>query len=177
MIQESKPDAILLWGRASTALPLIKGLRQKGVRIPILTSSLLAIPETGEAASQLGELIVTAPYDLEDSSGPLQAFRAKFHSRTGRQPGPVGVYSYDVTRLVLAVIQEQGLHHTRIRNGLSAATFEGTAGRYQFDSLGGSQIPPVLLSLNQTGWKRVGGEKLQVQGGAEPFPQSSGPDR
>jgi branched-chain amino acid transport system substrate-binding protein len=156
-LRESDSDAILLWGRAESALSLIKALRQNGVRVPVLTSSLLAIPETEEAAPQLGELIVSAPYDLADPSGQLQSFRAKFHSRTGRQVGPVGVYSYDVTRLVLRAIENQGLHHTRIRNGLMAAGYNGLAGRYQFDSLGGNQIPPVLLTLQRTGWKRVDG--------------------
>jgi branched-chain amino acid transport system substrate-binding protein len=156
-VHEAGADAIMLWGRTATALPLVQSLRQKGILIPILASSSLAVPEVQVPGAELGELIVAAPCDLSRMNLDFQAFQEKISARLGRQPGPVAIYSYDVARLVLRIIETAGLDRGRIREGLSNANFAGLTGLIQFDSLGGTRAQPVLLSLNKGLWRHLSG--------------------
>lgn len=150
-------DAIVMLGRADTAIPFIEAMRREGIRAPILASSSLALPELGEYPPKLGELVVVAPYDLSRHDSDLEHFRREFRTQTGTAAGPVAVYSYDVARLVIHAIERAGLNRALIRDELAGSDFKGLAGRYRFSSLGGNITEPILMQLHEEGWKRIQG--------------------
>ncbi len=164
-LRDADADAVLLWGRCETALRVIKALRRAGVRCPVLAPTTLAVPEALQAGDDLGELIVAAPFDLSRDDPAMREFAVRFRSRAGVVPSPVALYSYDVARLVIQAIRQAGLNRARVRDALSAASFEGLTGRIEFSSLGGNKSAPVLMCPKQGAWVRldrpeaVGGEQ------------------
>jgi branched-chain amino acid transport system substrate-binding protein len=163
-ILEISADAILLWGRTETAVPLLQALRQQGCQIPVLAPSYLALPEVEATASSLGEIIVAAPCDWSSPSPGLQAFQKKFREQTGKLPGLVAVYSYDVAQIVIRAIARKGLDRARIREGITETDYAGLAGEYRFNSLGGNEAQPFLLTLKNGAWKRVEGGQFAARG-------------
>ncbi len=155
LLREIPADAILLWGRSETALPLLQALRKQGNLVPVLAPSYLAIPEVAAKASTLGEIVVASTCDWSSSSPGLKAFQRKFLERTGKTPGLVAVYSYDVARIVIRAIEKKGLSRADIREGLSETDYEGLAGTYRFNSLGGNDALPYLLTLRNGSWGRL----------------------
>jgi branched-chain amino acid transport system substrate-binding protein len=148
-------DAILVWGRSASALELISGLRRAGFPAPILGPSVLATTDLSSCGIDLGDVTVSASFDLNGSSGPAQAFRKKFSDKTGESPSAIAFYSYDVANLVLAGIEAVGLNRARIRDRISEGIFEGVTGKISFNSLGGNPARPVLMSLRGNHWVRL----------------------
>ncbi len=154
-VKEIPADAILLWGRVETALPLLQALRKQGIQAPVLVPSSLATPEVEAEASDLGKIVVASPYDWSSSSPSFKAFQRKYLDQTGNEPGLVAIYSYDVAHIVVRAIEKNGLDRAAIRKGLSGTDYQGLAGRYQFNSLGGNEAIPHLLTLRNGAWGRL----------------------
>ena len=151
-LRQVAADALLVWGRPATALPLISRLRKEGVVVPVLVPTLLALPEVADRGDELGEVVVAAPVDLSSPDSSFQAFRQDWIRRTGREPSYVALFAYDTTRLLLAAIQQAGLNRVRIRDALAGSSFRGLTGPFSFNSLGGRQEQPVLMELCQRRW-------------------------
>ncbi len=148
-------DALLIWGRAESALTLISGLRKAGIKVPILGPATLATPQVAQSPESLGDLTVASPCDLSRSDPEYLAFARRFKERTGDSPSAVALYSYDVARLVIEAVEAGGLNRARIRDRLSATDFAGLTGKIVFTSLGGNPAKPVLMFLAGSRWVRL----------------------
>lgn len=148
-------DAIIIWGKGSPAIRLLRALRKRGVTVPVLGPSTLATPEMAREAPYVGELIVAAPCDLSRDDPEFLGFRRKFEKRTGKPPSPISLFAYDAARLVIRAIERAGLNRARIRDELASSSFIGLTGRISFDSLGGNRAEPILMSLSKGRWVRL----------------------
>ncbi|MBI2506122.1 MAG: ABC transporter substrate-binding protein [Candidatus Latescibacteria bacterium] len=140
----AQAQALVIWGRPATALPLIARLRRQGCTLPMLGPALLALPEVAAQGQSLGELIVAAPADL---SAPAP-------EALGSQPSYVALFAYDTTRLVIAALRHSGLNRARLRDELTRLPFAGLTGPFTFNSLGGRREDPVLMVARQGRWQR-----------------------
>lgn len=136
-------QALVLWGRPATALPLLTRLREGGCPLPVLAPGLLALPEVAQDET-LGPLIVAAPADLSVATPPA----------LGEHPSYVALFAYDTTQLVIAALRRSGLNRARLRDTLAALPFTGLTGRLSFNSLGGRRAGPVLMQARQGQWVR-----------------------
>jgi branched-chain amino acid transport system substrate-binding protein len=153
-VAEYAPDAILVWGSARTAIPLIEALRSAGIRVPVLGPAALATRELVARAATVGDVVVAAPFDLSESSPGLAAFAARFRATTGSDPSPLACYAYDTARLVIAAVESAGLNRARIRDALARISFDGITGRIEFDGLRGNDAMPVLMTIRSGRWAR-----------------------
>jgi branched-chain amino acid transport system substrate-binding protein len=153
-IGEFAPDAILVWGSAHTAIPLIEALRAAGIRVPVLGPSALATRELVAKAASVGDVVVAAPFDLSVSSPGLAGFAARFRAKSGSDPSPLACYAYDTARLVIAAIDSAGLNRARIRDALVQTAFDGITGKIEFNSLRGNAAMPVLMIIRNGRWAR-----------------------
>lgn len=147
-LERAKAQALVIWGRPGTALPLIARLRREGCDLPMLGPALLALPEVAAQDSFLGKLIVAAPADLSLPAPPS----------LGGQPSYVALYAYDTARLVIAALRRSGLNRARLRDELAGLPFAGLTGIFSFNSLGGRREGPVLMMARQGRWQRWQGE-------------------
>jgi len=148
-------DAVVLWGNSTPALSLLRALRAAGVSAPVLAPSLLALPETAAASGWVGNLVVSAPYDLSRQDPATVGFAEKYKNRWGVAPSPVALFSYDAARLVIQAIETTGLNRMRIRDELTRISFDGLTGKIQFNSLRGNTAEPMLMSLKDGRWQRL----------------------
>lgn len=137
-------QALIIWGRPATALPLLIHLRQDGCVLPALGPALLALPEVAARGEVLGELIVAAPADLSVPAPPA----------LGDQPSYIALFAYDTTQLLIAALRRSGLNRARLRDELSGLTHTGLTGPFSFNSLGGRREGPVLMVARQGRWVR-----------------------
>ena len=154
-IKETEPDAVILWGSAAPSLELLRALRAEGISAPVLAPSMLAVPGTAAGASWVGDLVVSAPYDLSRQDPETIAFAEKFRTRWAMTPSPVALFSYDAARLVIQAIEKTGLNRMRIRDELTQMSFNGLTGKIQFNSLRGNTAEPVLMSLKNGRWQPI----------------------
>ncbi len=166
-LKETGADAIILWGTVTSAVPLIEAIRAAGMWVPVLAPAVLAVPELATRADSVGQVIVAAPFELSRRSPERAVFEFRFKERTGLEPLPLAYQAYDSARLVISSIQKAGLNRARIRDELAGASFEGIAGKIEFDPLRGNTAAPVLMALKNRRWSVLNG--CPVCGG-EPVP-------
>ncbi len=136
-------QALIIWGRPATALPLLARLRQEGCALPALGPALLALPEVAQDQT-LGPLIVAAPADLSLPTLPA----------LGEDPSYIALYAYDTAQLVVAALRRSGLNRARLRDELAARSYTGLTGPFSFNSLGGRREGPILMTARQGRWVR-----------------------
>lgn len=142
-LASSGAQALVLWGRPGTALPLLARLRERGCRLPVLAPGLLALPEVARDET-LGPLIVAAPADLSVATPPA----------LGEHPSYIALFAYDTTQLVIAALRRSGLNRARLRDTLAELHFSGLTGDLYFNSLGGRRAGPVLMRAEKGQWVR-----------------------
>jgi len=148
-------DALILWGSPGPSLTLLRAIRAAGINTPVLGPASLASAEVTADSSWIGELVVAAPYDLSRQGQEVLGFGARFKELTGIPPTPTALLSYDATLMVTKTIQTAGLNRMRIRDELSRMSYDGIAGRTEFNSLRGNTREPVLLTFRNSRWERV----------------------
>ena len=148
-------DAVLVWGRSDSGWRLVRAVRGAGFVGPILGPAHLLSPEWLRPADDLGEMVVAAPYDLNRDDGELRGFRLRYQTQMGEEAGHVALFAYDVARLAIRAIEQAGLNRARIRDALATSSFQGIAGTYRFDGLGGTSLEPVPVVLRDGSWVRA----------------------
>ena len=146
-------DALIIWGSPGPSLTLLRAIRNAGIKTLVLGPSSLASAEITADSSWIGELVVAAPYDLSRHDPELLEFSARFKELTGMSPTPIALLSYDATLLVTKAIGTAGLNRMRIRDELARMSYDGIAGKTQFNSLRGNIREPVILTFRNGRWE------------------------
>jgi branched-chain amino acid transport system substrate-binding protein len=154
-LRDTRFDCLIIWGNAESAVPLMLKIREAGIGSPILGPASLAVQPVLERGAAMGNLTVAAACDLSRDSSAVGDFSSEFKKVAGEWPSATAFYSYDVARLIIQAIGAGGLNRAGIRNRISGGSFEGLFGRIEFNSLGGSLAPPVLLTLRENRWVRL----------------------
>jgi ABC-type branched-subunit amino acid transport system substrate-binding protein len=148
------PDDLIVWGSPGPSIALLRAIRAAGIKIPVLGPSSLASVDPADSL-WIGELVVAAPYDLSRESAEAREFSARFKDLTGMPPTPIALLSYDAALLVAKTIDLAGLNRMRIRDELARMSYDGLAGKTQFNSLRGNIREPVILTFKNGRWERL----------------------
>jgi len=169
----SAPEAVLVWGRAKQAAPLIRAIAARSYVGCVLGSSALAEASIRDLGAFVkgGELVVTAPFDVRLLSDESLAFVASFRDATGRAPRSSAALAYDSARMIVAAVKTGGLNRAAIRSALARTETHGVAGAYSFGSLGGVRREPVLMRWTDSGWERL--EQTRREPAMEPRTRDS----
>lgn len=154
-VLSTESDALIIWGSPEPSFALLRAIRAAGIRTQVLGPSSLASAEITADSAWIGDLVVAAPYDLSRQNAELLEFKTRFKKLTGMSPSPIAVLSYDTTLLVAKAIGAAGLNRMRIRDELARISYEGIAGKIEFNSLRGNSSDPVLLTFKDGCWDRV----------------------
>jgi branched-chain amino acid transport system substrate-binding protein len=145
-------DALVIWGSPASVTRLIRAVRSAGFTVPILAPATLATPEVAAGSEALGELIVAAPYDMAGENSRVSSFVEEFRRKTGTDPSPIALFSYDAACLLIRAIEKTGLNRIRIRDELTEMSHDGLTGSIQFNSLRANIADPVLMTLRDGKW-------------------------
>jgi branched-chain amino acid transport system substrate-binding protein len=154
-LQGLDSDALIIWGSPDPSLNLLRAIRAAGIKTPVLGPASLASADITADSAWVGDLVVAAPYDLSGHDPQSLAFNARFKDVTGMSPTPTALLSYDAALLVTKAVGAAGLNRMRIRDELAGMSYDGIAGKIQFNSLRGNVREPVLLTFRNGRWKRL----------------------
>lgn len=139
-------DAVFIAGRGGQAGLLVKELRRRGIRVPVLGSDALATPvfvETGGDAVE-GTVIASA-FNDEAPDPTVQRFNAAFHKRYGREPDVAAALGYDAVRVLAQAMREAGSAEPEkvaaAMRGLRG--YQGVTGAFTFDKNGNLVGAPI----------------------------------
>jgi branched-chain amino acid transport system substrate-binding protein len=148
-------DAVLIWGPAASGQALLRALRHEGFPGPVLGPACLLSEELLQGGSAWGEVTVAAPYDWGCENPRRREFCRRYEAEAGRTCEPTAVFAFDAACMAMTAIQQAGLNRARIRDALASGSFPTAAGFLRFDSLGGSSVEPVLLTMREGIWAAV----------------------
>lgn len=139
-------DAVFIAGRGGQAGLLVKELRRRGIRVPVLGSDALATPvfvQTGGDAVE-GTVIASA-FNDEAPDPAVQRFNQAFHKRYGREPDAAAALGYDAVRVLAQAMREAGSAEPEkvaaAMRGLRG--YPGVTGAFTFDKDGNLVGMPI----------------------------------
>jgi len=135
-IENSNPDAVVLWGNALEMGLILNRMRELGMDYPVFTSDRgvnpLFIETAGENANGV---ITTCQYNPKADNPELKAFQEKYRTRFGQEPDVFAAHAYDGMNMTIQAIQKVGLNKYLIRDELTGLkTFKGVTGEIIFDA-------------------------------------------
>ncbi len=136
-LNASAVDAVVLWGTASEAGPLLKQMRAIGMHQPVFASSRVAYPEVIQTAGPASEgLVVISAINPTRTDPAWLSFRQHFVDRFHAEPDAYAAYAYDGTKMLTSSITLAGLNRARIMDalrGYGMKPYVGVSGHAFFD--------------------------------------------
>ena len=139
-------DAVFIGGRGPQAALLVKELRRRGIRVPVLGSDALQTPgflQTGGSAVE-GTVIASA-FNGQAPDAEARRFSAAFRARYGADPDVAAALGYDAVRVLAQGMREaRSAEPDRVAAALRALRgFQGVTGPFTFDETGDLVGMPV----------------------------------
>ena len=129
-IQDSNPDAVLLWGNAPEMARILNQMRDMGMDYPVFCSDRSVNPEFLEiAGDNANGIVTTCQYNPDADIPELKAFQKNYKKRFGTEPDVFAAHAYDGMNMIIDAIQMEGLNKVLIRDVLTdLKTFQGYQG-------------------------------------------------
>jgi len=129
-IENSNPDAVLLWGNAPEMALIINQMRDMGMEYPVFASDRAVNPQFLEIAGDLANgIVTTCQYNPDADIPELKAFQKNYKKRFGIEPDVFAAHAYDGMNMIIKAIHIKGLNKTLIRDALmDLKTFQGYQG-------------------------------------------------
>jgi branched-chain amino acid transport system substrate-binding protein len=156
MAKEKRAQFVLVAGNRGEAETILRGMRQRGLEVPVMgADGLEGIEQSGalaegtyESAAYFATLNTTANRRF------VEAWRRKYPQ--AGDPNQPAAATYDAVYLLRDVIARAGTDRAAVRNALaavgsSAPAFDGITGRIAFDSAGDVPTRQVYIGLVKNG--------------------------
>jgi ABC-type branched-subunit amino acid transport system substrate-binding protein len=149
IINESRADAIVIWGDAKPAGLILKQMRELGLQQRVFGSFRTIGDELFEFAGPAAEgFEAVYPFDPSRDDPQWVAFRDRFRKRFGKEPDSFASLAYDAMNILLQSICKAGLNRGRIRDALTEVEgYRGVTGEMVFDPNCKNVVPLYLASV------------------------------
>ena len=135
-IKEANPDVIFYGGYASQSAPLVKQMRQLGLRAKLLGGDGICTADMAKIAGPAGANAYCSQGGVSLDKTPAgSAFLKKYKSSFNVDTQVYGVSYYDGMKLLADAMVKAGTtsDHAKIVAQLTKSTYTGVAGEYSFD--------------------------------------------
>jgi ABC-type branched-subunit amino acid transport system substrate-binding protein len=153
VINDSRVDAILLWGDSGPAGSILKQMRAMGMKQPVFGSFRVLGEDLFKNAGGAAEgLEVVFPYDPNRTDDPQwRGFQDRYWTRFQTNPETLASLSYDGMKVLLDSICRAGLNRGLIRDALTGREhYKGVTGEMVFDP-NCKNIAPMYLGIVKDG--------------------------
>jgi hypothetical protein len=152
VIQDSRPDAIVLWTDMPPAGMILKQMRELGMKQRVFGSHRTVGDELIQVAGPAAEgFEAVFPYDPSNTAPEWIAFQQRFSARYNETPDHFAALAYDAMQILLKSICRAGLNKGRIRDALTGLeTYSGVTGDMVFDP-NCKNIRPLYLATVHDG--------------------------
>lgn len=151
-IQDSRADAIVLWGDEAPTAMILKQMRAAGMAQRVfgsyrtLGSDLLA--QAGSAAEDFEAVF---PYDPTSRNPRWVQFNRDFEARFQEKPEQFAALAYDAMNLLLDSVCKAGLNRVRIQDALdNIRQYDGVTGHMVFDP-NAKNVAPMYIGTVHDG--------------------------
>lgn len=170
IIQESRADAIVIWGDEIPTANILKQMQTLGMKQRVFGAYRTLGPELLAAAGPAAEgFEAVFPYDPTRKDPKWISFNERYEARFHEPPEQFASLAYDAMNMLLQAICEAGLNRARIHDALAdIAQYDGVTGHMVFDP-NQKNVAPMYIGTVHDGsisYKRATMEK-------EPSEQSS----
>jgi branched-chain amino acid transport system substrate-binding protein len=152
IIQDSRADAIVIWGDEAEAAGSLQQMRELGMKQRVFGSyrtlgdELLA--QAGPAAEGFEAVF---PYDPTRNDPQWASFNQRFAAQYGEKPEQFAALAYDAMNILLESICRAGLNRARIQDALDQVyAYDGVTGHMVFDPLN-KNVSPMHLGTVRDG--------------------------
>ena len=152
-VEGAKVEAVVVWAsQPADAARLVRKLRQRGMRQPIIGTDHIVNAEFLERAGEAAEgVVATYPYKPDREDERWTEFRKRFSARYTMEPDPYAAYGYDAAQMVIGGLREVGLNRPRLRDALMAVRHRsGVTGEELFDETS-NDVSPLALARVEGG--------------------------
>ncbi|HVZ82385.1 MAG TPA: ABC transporter substrate-binding protein [Terracidiphilus sp.] len=152
IIQDSRTDAIVLWGDEAEAAGILKQMRARGMKQRVFGSYRTLGPELLEKAGPAAEgFEAVFPYDPTRMDPRWIAFKQRFAARYHEEPEQFAALAYDAMNVLLDSICRAGLNRARIHDALAdVEEYDGVTGHMVFDP-NQKNVAPMYLGTVHNG--------------------------
>jgi ABC-type branched-subunit amino acid transport system substrate-binding protein len=152
IIQESRSDAIVVWGDEGDAAGILRQMRELGMKQRVFGSYRTLgdelLKEAGPAAEGFEAVY---PYDPTRSDPRWTGFEQRYEAQFNEKPEPFAALAYDAMNALLESICRAGLNRARIHDALSQMDeYDGVTGPMVFDP-NNKNVSPMVLGTVRDG--------------------------
>ncbi|MET0264022.1 MAG: branched-chain amino acid ABC transporter substrate-binding protein [Duganella sp.] len=147
-LKTKKVEAIFFGGYAPQGAPLARQMKQLGINAKLLGADTICTAEMGKLG---GDAVADNVYCSQggailDKAAAGPAFKAKFKARYNKDPDVYAANFYDATLLYAQAMQKaNSTDPQKVAAAISAGSYKGVAGTYEFDARGDMKQSPVTV--------------------------------
>ena len=151
IIQDSRADAIVVWGDEAQTAGILQQMRELGMRQQVFGSYRTLGDELLRDAGPAAEgFEAVFPYDPVRGDPQWAAFEQRYERKYGEKPEQFAALAYDAMNVLLGSICRAGLNRARIQDALDQVyRYEGVTGPMVFDPLNKDVSPLYLGTVHE----------------------------
>jgi ABC-type branched-subunit amino acid transport system substrate-binding protein len=149
VIQDSRADAVVVWGDQAYAAGILKQMREMGMKQRVFGSFRTIGDELLKHAGPAAEgFEAVFPYDPTRDDPAWVAFKERFAKQNEKPPEAFASLAYDTMNILLDAICRAGLNRGQIRDALTGVeTYKGVTGEMVFDPNCKNIVPLYLATV------------------------------
>jgi branched-chain amino acid transport system substrate-binding protein len=152
IIQQSRADAIILWGDQPETAAILTQMHALGMSQRVFGSDRTLGPEMVAQAGAAAEgFEAVYPYDPTRRDPRWLGFQQRYQARYGAPPEQFSALAYDAMNILLQSICRAGLNRARIQDALDQVyQYDGVTGHMVFDP-NNKNVSPMFLGAVHDG--------------------------
>ncbi len=141
-VRQVRADAVYVASFGAQQAQIIKGLRDNGIRQPIVGYSALSIASVTSLPEAEGVIFTSQKFDYTGGSEITRRFATDFKAKYGSEPGAYNANYYNAVRLFALLAKELEAQNTEVNGDSLRATllrvreFDLVGGKGRFDDQG-----------------------------------------
>jgi len=150
-LKSNMPDALFFSGEGAEANEIVKEMRKQGVKIPLIGSEDLMVPEYLALGEEINGTVTYGGFNPHSEKYNVKKFVKEYTDRFGHEPTRMAALSFDAYNLLYEAIKKSpSLRPSHVRNALVAIkNYNGVTGRITFDETGEAIKEPFIFEVQK----------------------------
>lgn len=147
-LKAKQADVIFFGGYAPQGAPMVRQMKQLGVKAKLLGGDTLCSPEMGKLGGDAvnGMVFCAQGSAVLDKVAGGQAFKTKYKARFKRDPDVYAASFYDQTMFIAEAMQKaDSIDPAKVGAEMYKTSYKGVAGTYSYDEKGNMKQAPVTV--------------------------------
>lgn len=146
-VVSSDADALIILAYPDDARPLLRQIRESGVKIPVIGTSALADEAMLKSEPAAEGIVFSHPKDPDATLPRVKAFHEAYQKRFGKEPGLASDKGYDSVVLLAKAFASSKDGPSAIKILAATKDHPGASGSITFDENGDVQTPAGMQTV------------------------------